>query len=937
MRNTKLNLDNFGKTSEEAIKELKRFGLPLKAYKKYPMAKGWQNKVWDEFSQEEKSHTTGFGINAGAAGLCIIDLDVHDENKNGIVNFSKLCDDNDYSPHTFSVRTASGGFHLYYTVVEPLPNTAGKIGDGIDSKSEKGQVVGPTSEVINAEGKKGMYKISKNYPLEPLPEFLKNKILESKNKPVIDHHPIETETTIEFDGDDIHPYIKKVLEETERDMMSAQNGERNDTLNKTAFACGKAGATLEQTETALRSTAISSGLDLAEIDSTLKRSWEEGQRNFDETKLITIKKKGSNTSNKKKKDEGDCYFKGEKLSGFSRVGMAIDVIGSILCRKLSLRYNSDKNEWMYFAKDEGWEIDTPKVEKLVQDELTTFARQLEDDHADLSLLIRSERYFKDLFSFMKRNFYIKEEMFDSNPDEISTGKLIINLRTGAIRKNSDKEFFSKNIRIDLDNEDINDNGFFSPDKNKIDRILGPVFEAIPKESLSWLQLMSGQALTGEQPHSAVSIWLLGGGANGKTTFLNLLSETSGSYGILPESNVLLSNGSEFSKSAFEGARQAIIEELPDDRTLDTGSLKRLLGSERITARSIYQKARTFKNQSTIFLSMNALPNVARQDFGTWRRLVVINFPYTFVACTQGNEFEKERDASMITAFKNKDILKAFFEWRILGAMEWYANGSSLESNIPESSRQEVDKWRFNDEPLNGFVNEILVEDGDYCVSRAQVYSDYKDFAMENGMKTMSASTFFKRLASCIKYKESRGHKEYTVSYDSNIYSSPRVSATSKVLLGVRFKNDGDFATNNNNQEDPDDNTDATDVDNESYDENNNIMNMDICDGDDIYKDKNIEPTIENSVKEEELVDDLFDSGNNTKDEEGDKDMLDHTGEDETYEEPIYDEALDYEDDDWDYDDEYLISDYPHDNLSDLIGDHPYDKDFSYVIDDDDIF
>lgn len=79
-------------------------------------------------------------------GLFVVDID--DKNgKQGSVSWAALERQYGASPPTFTVRTPSGGRHLYFRADPGLwiPNSAGKLGVGIDIRGEGGYVVGPGS------------------------------------------------------------------------------------------------------------------------------------------------------------------------------------------------------------------------------------------------------------------------------------------------------------------------------------------------------------------------------------------------------------------------------------------------------------------------------------------------------------------------------------------------------------------------------------------------------------------------------------------------------------------------------------------------------------------------------------------------------------------------------------------------------------------------
>lgn len=69
-------------------------------------------------------------------------------------------------PETFTVGTASGGDHLYFRLPPGVyvPNSAGKLGDGLDVRGDGGYVVAAWSEIAGR-----LYKVRKSLPIAPAP------------------------------------------------------------------------------------------------------------------------------------------------------------------------------------------------------------------------------------------------------------------------------------------------------------------------------------------------------------------------------------------------------------------------------------------------------------------------------------------------------------------------------------------------------------------------------------------------------------------------------------------------------------------------------------------------------------------------------------------------------------------------------------------------
>jgi len=72
--------------------------------------------------------------------------------------------DNEDLPDTFTVETPSGGRHLYFWADRPVPNSAGKLGVGIDVRGRGGYVVAPGSCT-----EAGAYSVSSNRPIAGAP------------------------------------------------------------------------------------------------------------------------------------------------------------------------------------------------------------------------------------------------------------------------------------------------------------------------------------------------------------------------------------------------------------------------------------------------------------------------------------------------------------------------------------------------------------------------------------------------------------------------------------------------------------------------------------------------------------------------------------------------------------------------------------------------
>lgn len=150
---------------EEVAKELLKFEpatFPLVPESKKPAVK-W-SKLEPGESAGGKSGTISWGIAGGrrSGGLIFIDVDCK-EGSPGMESLARL-EKRHPLPDTFTVRTPSGGLHLYFWHDDAVGSKNGWE-PGIDIKSEGGYVVFPGSQDA-----RGLYEVEDNYPVARLPE-----------------------------------------------------------------------------------------------------------------------------------------------------------------------------------------------------------------------------------------------------------------------------------------------------------------------------------------------------------------------------------------------------------------------------------------------------------------------------------------------------------------------------------------------------------------------------------------------------------------------------------------------------------------------------------------------------------------------------------------------------------------------------------------------
>lgn len=132
--------------------------------------------------------------------------------------------------------------------------------------------------------------------------------------------------------------------------------------------------------------------------------------------------------------------------------------------------------------------------------------------------------------------------------------------------------------------------------------------------------------------------LTGSGSNGKSLFTNLICKAFGTYSTkVPVSLFTQKRGKAGSASPellkLKGCRFGSMAEPDEGEALSTGIVKELSGGEPMTGRDLYAGSKEMKDfilQIRFHLACNEKPKVTTNDGGTWRRLIVIDFPSKFV-------------------------------------------------------------------------------------------------------------------------------------------------------------------------------------------------------------------------------------------------------------------------------------------------------------------
>jgi P4 family phage/plasmid primase-like protien len=330
----------------------------------------------------------------------------------------------------------------------------------------------------------------------------------------------------------------------------------------------------------------------------------------------------------------------------------------------------------------------------------------------------------------------KPDDFDNDPDMFNCPNGILDLRTGELQPHDPDQFMTKIAGADYVK------GATHPDWET-------ALLALPEEVRSWFQLRAGQAITGHMTPDDLAIICQGGGANGKSTISDALAEVAGKYHVVVSDRAMLGGASDNHPTEmmdFMGARYAVLEETPESRRLDTNRLKKLTGTREITARRIRQDSVTFEATHSLFVNSNYRPVVDETDHGTWRRLALVRFPFTFRKSQEEVRGPQDRlgDPTLRQRVKtDPQVREAVLTWMVGGAQRWY-DLSMVMPEPPQAVADDTKAWRLESDPILHFIEDSLMFDLDRHVGATELRERFNGSLRERGGKEWGEKTFAAR-------------------------------------------------------------------------------------------------------------------------------------------------------------------------------------------------
>jgi P4 family phage/plasmid primase-like protien len=669
----------------------------------------------------EQRPDANIGVACGASNLVVLD-----EDKPGEVG--RLCAQYK-QPVPETMRVATGkGWHWYFGQPSDGPRIRNsgipkKLGYEIDVRGDGGYVVGPGS--IHPEG--AVYKVDGGrHGITAIPGWLADLLRDRGTPSAARTRPADAKSTEAKRSTTTSPAATRLglaaLERELAEFKATRNGGRNNQLNRSTFNLsqlardGQLGR--EQVRQELTKAALTAGLDEREIAATISSAMAAGEANPRSARPTAESMAGE-------LDLGDS-----PLADW----VAEQTQGEIC-------WYSGLNWLMYDGRV--WQtVSEPDITERVRQ---LFVRLHQDEIARPGVSADRRRLLNTLHSAAKVGAVVRllkgsvsvqaggTSPFDAHPDLLCVGNGVVDLRTGELLSHDPALLLTKTTPVE-----------YVPNARHPDWEMA--VGALPGEVADWLQVRFGQAVTGHMTPDDVLPVLQGGGENGKSTVTAAVLRAAGDHATVVPERLLLANPSDHPTelTTLMGARLALIEETPENRPLSVGRLKNALGTPRLTARKIQRDNVTWDASHSLFLTTNYRPRISETDHGTWRRLALVVFPYTFRKTADQRTGPNERvgDPRLRERLREgrEGQHQAVLAWLVAGAKRWYDADRQM-PEPPEGVRRDTESWRGDSDQILRYISDRLVFDPQSVVLRSELYEDFRSWQETAGHQQWSDQRF----------------------------------------------------------------------------------------------------------------------------------------------------------------------------------------------------
>lgn len=537
--------------------------FPCKPHGKAPVTSNGCHAATCDLDQIEAwwSATPTANVAIATDGLLVVDLDPGADDELG----NRCC-----AETRVVATTPRGGMHAWYR--QPagagLRNTAGRLGEHVDTRADGGYVVVAPSRVVDeAKGIDGAYAwVGEPVPPEDLPEP-PQWLLTMASKPKAGGRE------------------------------SIPSGQRNTKLASIAGRWRHDGCDADEITAALR-----------------RRNAKQCEPPLDDSEVRQIAGSISRYA------PGAAIAFPENQTDLANARRLVAAHGD------KLRYCHPWGKWLTWDGCR-WKLDDDgavmRLAKSIADQVWSEARQAGENSAMRhAARTASDKGARAMLSLAASDLPVLPAELDANPMLLNFQNGTVDLRTGELRGHRREDSITKLCVVEFDP---------AAAAPTWERFLQDVF-AGADDVIPFLQRYLGYCATGDVREQILAVFHGGGSNGKSTLLEGVSAALGPDYAAAAPRDLLMAKRGESHPTELadlHGKRFVVAQETENNRTLAEGLVKQLTGGDTIKARRMREDFWQFAPSHKIVLCTNHRPRVRGTDHAIWRRLRLVPFNIRF--------------------------------------------------------------------------------------------------------------------------------------------------------------------------------------------------------------------------------------------------------------------------------------------------------------------
>jgi P4 family phage/plasmid primase-like protien len=251
-----------------------------------------------------------------------------------------------------------------------------------------------------------------------------------------------------------------------------------------------------------------------------------------------------------------------------------------------------------------------------------------------------------------------------------------------------------------------------------------------------LQEFAGACLIGQAWRFARCLILSGGGNNGKSVVVEVITEQ-----LFPTASVTHTSPQSWAKPEFlsrlRNSKLNVANEMPASDIQGADAFKAVIDGGALDTRDLYANPYTLRPRAGHIFLCNELPGNRDNSEGFWRRVLVLPFKRNF--SKDPDETGKIRTKEEVKATLGAE-LPGIALWALHGAARLLRNGYT----IPESHRASIGEWRCDVDQVAAFLDECCVLDGG-ATQHGDIYKAFVEWCEQTNRQVIGNRKLAARL------------------------------------------------------------------------------------------------------------------------------------------------------------------------------------------------